>query len=249
MSTRLEARRRGYNPAELAALAYDPDPYTRLMVADNPCCPPAAFEVLSRDPWLDVRVRVAARMAPPKVMETLARDPDPVVRAAMAGNDACPAPCRVALARDPDPAVRLAWAKRYVYIPLSEEARAGAMSRIPAQVLAAMTEPARDPDLRVRVAMAQRHDLPDEAMELLFRDQDRKVRYWMTRNPWCPPALLAERATDPDAGMRLVVAWHHATPASAQEELERDAAEHVRQAAAGLRDQAVFYNTAACYTL
>lgn len=242
----IESIRFMYDTDALVELARHQDPYTRMAVAGHPCCPTAAFHVLVKDPYINVRLRLAERMSPPDVMETLSRDPDHRVRAAMAGNSAASPSIQTELTRDHDPRVRLAWASRYVYIPPSQEARASAMSRIPAQVREAMTELASDPDPRVRIAMSKRPDLPDDAMEILSQDPDHRVRYWMTRNVWATAAVLDRSAKDPDSRVRFVVAWHGACPPDARAVLEQDESGYVRRAAALELDQATYYNVAVC---
>ena len=75
--------------------------------------------------------------------------------------------------------------------------------------LEVVRKPARDPEAEVRgrtvsrLIKREQHDL----LELLVRDPDSEVRYWMSQILYsCPTTLQTQLATDPEARIRARIA-------------------------------------------
>lgn len=214
-------------PAEQVRLAYDPDPWVRMVLADNHGLTAEAQYLLARDEDLSVVLRLAANpRLDPTVQECLFADARRGVLAVLGANPALTGTLMTALAltglpehSGPPGGARL------------ELAGNSALQPRAAEVLA------DDPSTEVRRALAANRQLPAGVARRLA-DDVALVRGALADNPALPPdAVTNVLKPRDDAGLnpdeRSALAQRPFLPESAQHALVTDASATVRRSLAG----------------
>ena len=177
---------------------------------------PEIFNILARDPDIDVRHEVAAsRKTPREALAVLAGDKDSFVRRGVAGNEKTPRETLIDLAGDTESDVRIAVAENL---------------KAPREALAVL---AGDPDKNIRYVAVKNPNTPPEALAALAGDKDLFVRLKVAQNLKTPREALTALAGDKNFGVRTFVAGNLKTPRETLIDLAGDTESDVRRGVAG----------------
>ncbi|MFG2819060.1 hypothetical protein ACGFX4_06475 [Kitasatospora sp. NPDC048365] len=171
-------------------LAADPTPGVRRMTADCPQVPLAVRERLAADEHPDVRAvaltPVLWEVLPPAARERLLDDPSPRVREKAAE-----------LSRPPEQPAALTAAERVAHPDRWTRQAAAADPDVPRALAVRL---AGDPENGVRLALSMREDLSEE--------ERLAIPCEVVAHELQQPTWIAERATDPEAALRIAGSAH-----------------------------------------
>jgi hypothetical protein len=196
----------------------------RCAVTTNPATPPAAAATSVDHPVAWVRWPLAERPdMPQEVYRRLANDPVPGVRGSLAQNPAIGESLMRAMASDDTNQVRRCLAHNPV-VPLDLLIELASTTKIGPTLLPRIATASPDevdnllhsPVAAARMLLAERHDLPPDAVNLLAEDPDAKVLKSLAPNPTLTemqlramlsrhgPRVIARVATNPTCGPDLL---------------------------------------------
>ncbi|MFS0699047.1 hypothetical protein AB6N24_03635 [Cellulomonas sp. 179-A 4D5 NHS] len=181
---RVVAGRDDLTASAAGALAGDRDREVRERLADNPACPAGLLGHLMDDPLWRVRWTAAQNTSPdPAVRETALRSPRPDVREALARRRDLTLEMSTALAGDPhvDVRLQLLWSSPWQQIPVH---------------LAA------DPSPRVRAEVAGSDRVTGTPLRELASDKTAAVRAAAAGNPRTPRDVVMNLARDRSTAVR-----------------------------------------------